>query len=246
MKHSNRTNPLIGAALLLGLLAAGCGQNSESQSGSKSANGSHASSTSGKGSASKRSGIVGNGGTTSGSWKGDMKTVTGSWKDLQVIVEKHRGKVVVLDMWSTWCGPCKEELPGLARLQKKHGGKIVCVAVSLDYSEFDKDTKPAKMKDKIERELRTAFGKALKENEALHSSFRLFISSDSDEDFYEKAGFASVPTIFVYSKTGKLTKIDPNSTKPDKLSYEKFVDPVVEKLLQEPDAKNGVKEPVGE
>ena len=42
-----------------------------------------------------------------------------------------RGKVVVLNMWATWCPPCREEMPSLNRLQKEHGDKgLVVVTVS--------------------------------------------------------------------------------------------------------------------
>jgi thiol-disulfide isomerase/thioredoxin len=44
-----------------------------------------------------------------------------------------RGKVVVLNLWATWCPPCRKEMPTLARLQGAYAGKpVAVVAVSLD------------------------------------------------------------------------------------------------------------------
>jgi thiol-disulfide isomerase/thioredoxin len=43
------------------------------------------------------------------------------------------GKVVVLNLWATWCAPCREEMPSLDRLQAAHGGEdLQVVALSLD------------------------------------------------------------------------------------------------------------------
>lgn len=47
-----------------------------------------------------------------------------------------KGKVVVLNVWATWCGPCKIEMPTLAKLAKAYEGKPVeVVAVSIDSEE---------------------------------------------------------------------------------------------------------------
>jgi thiol-disulfide isomerase/thioredoxin len=44
-----------------------------------------------------------------------------------------RGKVVLLNIWATWCAPCREEMPALDRLQQALGGSdFEVVALSID------------------------------------------------------------------------------------------------------------------
>lgn len=45
----------------------------------------------------------------------------------------YRGKVVLMNFWTTWCPACVGEMPALVALQKKHSDKLVIIGVSLDF-----------------------------------------------------------------------------------------------------------------
>jgi thiol-disulfide isomerase/thioredoxin len=48
------------------------------------------------------------------------------------------GKVVLIDVWASWCAPCKASFPALAELQREYGGRgFVVLAVSMDRRERD-------------------------------------------------------------------------------------------------------------
>ncbi len=60
-----------------------------------------------------------------------------SIKDLDgksVPLSSYKGKVVLLNFWATWCGPCKAEIPGFVELQEKYQGDLVIVGFSVDDS----------------------------------------------------------------------------------------------------------------
>jgi thiol-disulfide isomerase/thioredoxin len=56
-------------------------------------------------------------------------------KDLdgqQVSLSSFKGKVILLNFWATWCGPCKAEIPGFVELQAAMPNDLVVVGYSVD------------------------------------------------------------------------------------------------------------------
>ena len=50
-----------------------------------------------------------------------------------VTLESFKGRVIVLDFWATWCGPCKVEIPHFIEFQQKYGSKgLQIVGISVD------------------------------------------------------------------------------------------------------------------
>jgi thiol-disulfide isomerase/thioredoxin len=49
-----------------------------------------------------------------------------------VRLSSFKGKVIVLNFWATWCGPCKVEIPSLVELQKQYASDVVVLGMSVD------------------------------------------------------------------------------------------------------------------
>ena len=75
------------------------------------------------------------------SYAGQAGTVAPSFSlaDLNgktITLEQFRGKVVFLNFWALWCGPCREELPELDRLYRKYGKEgLEVIGICMETSE---------------------------------------------------------------------------------------------------------------
>ncbi|WP_298709580.1 TlpA disulfide reductase family protein [Chitinophaga sp.] len=107
-----------------------------------------------------------------------------------------KGKVVVVDMWATWCGPCKAEIPHLKKLETDmHGKDVVFVSISVD-EEKDKE----KWANFVQKE---SLG-----------GVQLFASGWSGmTKFY---GVNAIPRFMVFDKAGKIVNVDaPRPSQPE-------------------------------
>jgi len=95
-----------------------------------------------------------------------------------------KGKVVLLDFWASWCGPCKESFPVMEELHQKYGAKgLVILAVNVD-EEADA------MKDFLKSHPVT-----------------FTIVHDQTKKLVNTASIGSMPTSFVIGKDGKVASI---------------------------------------
>ena len=147
-----------------------------------------------------------------------------SWDETLALVAEHKGKVVVLDLWSTSCEPCMIEFPYLVELHKQHGGdKLVCVSVSCDFVGI-KGKPPESYKERVLE--------FLTQQDAKFPNVLLNVEPDV---LFEKLDLASNPAVFVFGRDGELAKRfdNDNAKKGEDFTYEKDVVPFVEKLLSE-------------
>ena len=62
----------------------------------------------------------------------DFKLKDLDGKEVSLASFKDPDKVVLLNFWATWCGPCKAEIPGFVELQEKYKDKLTIIGYSVD------------------------------------------------------------------------------------------------------------------
>ena len=49
------------------------------------------------------------------------------------LLSDYRGKPLIINVWASWCGPCRQEMASLERLSRRHGGKqFIVIGISTD------------------------------------------------------------------------------------------------------------------
>ena len=108
-------------------------------------------------------------------------------------IASHRGKIVVLDCWSTSCPPCVREFPGLVTLQKEYGDSVVCLSLSFDYEGFG-----------VPEDALPPVQKFLEKVSA--GSIENLLNRDGADSLYTKMNLTSVPVVMVWDRDGTMVQ----------------------------------------
>jgi thiol-disulfide isomerase/thioredoxin len=118
----------------------------------------------------------------------DLKLKDLDGKD--VALADLKGKVVFVNFWATWCGPCQDEIPSLIDLQNKYAGKgFTVLGIAMD-DDGKSVVAPFVAKEKYEVN-----------GQKLLINYPVVIGSDEAADKF--GGIMGYPTSFLISRSGK-------------------------------------------
>jgi thiol-disulfide isomerase/thioredoxin len=132
-----------------------------------------------------------------------------------------KGKVVLMDFWATWCGPCRMVIPAIVKLQEKYKDQGLVVVGVTRYYGFGwlKDETKQDLIPKEELDLNKEFVREFKMN------YPVVFTLEKSQDAYD---VKSIPSVFVVDREGKLRFRHIGSG-----DIEKDLVPEIEKLLAE-------------
>jgi thiol-disulfide isomerase/thioredoxin len=110
------------------------------------------------------------------------------WPELEKAIARHKGKVVVVDVWADFCVPCKKKFPAMLELHKKYAAQgVVLISVNLD------DTSDAK--------------KALAFLQRVDARIPNYLLDAKPDLIDAKLGGTAIPIVRVYGRDGSLAKL---------------------------------------
>src|SRR5215467_56190 len=100
-----------------------------------------------------------------------------------VSLEEAKGKVVLLNFWATWCGPCRAEIPDLVDLQKRYADKLEIIALATQEDDADQ----------VRRFV-------------LHSGINYRVAMAPEDLVRAYGGIAALPTSFIIDAQGRVVQ----------------------------------------
>jgi len=148
---------------------------------------------------------------------GTVEVKAVKYTELGKLVQDNRGKVVVVDFWTTGCIPCKEEFPNLLAVQKKYAKDgLVAISVNIDIPE-DRDNKQvSENRLKFLNKVRSTIPNLL---------------LDEPKSIWQKLDIEAVPCVFVFDRQGKYYRFGGAFEAPRQAKY-KEIEPLLVELLK--------------